>query len=161
FSGVVVQHDDSSVPVARVADEDFIRLLIESDIGRADKVLSIRMALARAALTNLSDEFAFGGELDDLVHCRSLSPDPHVALPIDAETMLVRRPLALRRLAARSGAAPRADKLAVVAVFDHGRCRAILEIRSDRTKALQDPDVVVGIHGHGRDLPRKPIVGEL
>src|SRR5215207_2070234 len=127
--GVRVEHDDAVVPVP-VSYIDLVRLLVDEHVGRLAKELRVRVAARQAGSADLQQELALRRELEHLVVGGSVARDPDVAVVVDEDAVLVRRPFVARapddRIHARGRhtrgrTAPRAKHVPVGVEFHHRR----------------------------------------
>ena len=131
-TGVGVKDDDSLIAVS-VRHEQFVRLRVNEYVGRLPEVLRVRVGLLLTALTDLHDELAGLGELQDLVIV-AVAPDPDKAFRIDINSMLRFRPVITR-----PRAAPSLDEVAFSIEFQHWRRGLRLLFRAQRVRPLQHP----------------------
>src|SRR6266481_5782462 len=132
-SCVRVKHHHAAVAVA-VRDEHFVRLAIDAYARRSPEDFG-SVAAGLAALADGHHKLAFLGELEDLVVIRKarwivsgairISKDPHEALVIHSDAMLVRWPLISRPALS----APALDEVALVVEFHDGRRRYGYQVR--------------------------------
>jgi len=179
-SGIPVDHQDAFVHVA-IGDVRFVVRRIDLDVGRIPEergpVASAGGRVAAAGQTRLADlhdESAVLGELEHLVVAAAVPGEPDVVVVIDEDPVLVVRPLAsLCSNAFRGeepriiGTTPRTKEIAVPIEL-HDRRGAVAAIGppglssglvfGERSGALDDPDAIVPIDGHARDLADEPPV---
>src|SRR5207245_2633189 len=126
--------DDDSLIAVSVRHEQFVRLRVNEYVGRLPEVLRVRVGLLLTTLTDLHDELAGLGELQDLVIV-AVAPDPDKAFRIDINSMLRFRPVITR-----PRAAPSLDEVAFSIEFQHRRRGLRLLFRAQRVRPLQHPD---------------------
>src|SRR5262249_12927388 len=88
-----VEHDDAMIAVA-VRHVDFA--LVNPHVRLPPALGLIVVALSRASLADLHDEFSFGRELEDHAVLRRIAAEPDEAVRIEPNAVLVRRPLVIR-----------------------------------------------------------------
>src|SRR5947209_11366046 len=111
-------------------------------------------------MPDLQDEVALPGEFQKLAVLLAIAGDPHETLRVDVNAVLVLRPII-----AFAGPAPRAQQRSILselqdrwrrdATFAGRRIeRRGLLVRRQRLRALDHPDMVVGIDGDAGRLPQ-------
>src|SRR5438552_11436449 len=118
--------------VAVLLEQLFLLLLYEY-VRWLPEVLRVRVGLLPTAFTDLNDELAGLGELQDLVIV-AVAPDPDKAFRIDINSMLRFRPVITR-----PRAAPSLDEVAFSIEFQHWRRGLRLLFRAQRVRPLQHP----------------------
>src|SRR4030095_1533850 len=102
---------------------------------------------------DLHDELSGLRELENLVILVAVAADPDETFRIDVDAMLGVGPLVSL---ARS--APRLDEGAPGVKFQQRRRRSPLLFGAQRARALEDPDVILSVDSHARDLPELPVI---
>src|SRR5207245_5381224 len=98
-----------------IRHEQFVRLGVDEYVRWLPEVLRVRVGLLLTALTDLHDELASLGELQDLVIV-AVAPDPDKAFRIDINSMLRLRPVVTG-----PRAAPSLDEFPFRIEFQHRR----------------------------------------
>ncbi len=164
-AGVGVEHDHTVVEIA-VGDVDLVGLGIDLGIRRLAQPRHIVAVGLVAWFADLQHKLAVARELQILAILGAIAADPDETLGIDADAVLVFRPVA-----ALPGAAPGIDELAVLVEFHHRGCgraalagrrieRCGLLVIGERARPLDHPDVVLRIDRHAGRLTHDPVVGE-
>jgi hypothetical protein len=154
-----------AVAIGRV---DFVRLGIELERRHQAELAQIRARGQRAALAELFDEFAVGGELQHHAVALAVAAQPDETIVVDQDGVFLQRPV-VTQIVARP--APRFDDVAGLIEHQHRRRRhaafgawrregcALLVVR-ERARPLEHPDIVLRIDRHAADLTEDPVVGQ-
>ena len=164
-AGRRVEDDDAVIAVA-VGDEELVRRGIHPCVGRPVEILGVGVALGHAGLADLHDEAAVARELEDLGVLLGIAREPDIVLRVHEDPVL-----GLRPVITRTRAAPGLDQIALVVELHHGRRghaafiprrgqRRALLVLAQRLRALDDPDVVLGVDGNPGHLAQDPAIGE-
>src|SRR4051812_19676371 len=92
-AGARVEHHHALVAVA-VGDVELLRLRIHQHMRRPTELRATVGALRLTGTSDLHEEFAVRGELEDLVVLVAVAGDPDVAFRVDVDAMFALRPLA-------------------------------------------------------------------
>ena len=92
FAGLGVEHDHTAVAIA-VGDVNLVCIRVDPDARGATQVLGVVAATALFGSADLQQELAILRELQHVRVTRAVAADPDMALVVDVDTMLVRRPL--------------------------------------------------------------------
>ena len=175
LSGIGVDDRHALVQVA-VGEIRLVGRRVDEDLGDAaerDRIVAAagvgRLAIlhrtqAGVGLADLQEELAGAAELEHLRIARPVAADPHVALVIDGDAVIRRRPLV-----AGAGTAPVSDQLAVGIELEHRRRRTaalvgqlrlerLLLVRQRRRAAMDHPDVVALVHRDADRRAEHPVV---
>ena len=145
-----------------VGDVNLIRLGIRHHVGGAAEPRLRRRAFAAVILADLLEEFSLWREFQDLVAV-VVAAEPDIAVAVDVNAVLVLHP----RLA-RGGAAPGGEQIALGIEFQNRRrgfaalgfrrigLRTLLIIKQGG-RTMDDPDVVLAVHGDAGDLAKDPV----
>ena len=166
FAGLAVVDHDSVIPVA-VGDEDLIRLRVHPHPGGPAQERGIVAPAIFVVLADRHHEPTVARELHDPMMPVRAHPD--VVVMVDEEP--VRVPGKLGHVL-RRGVAPRLDDIALGVELDDDRRRyaagadgRILDdgglLGRERLRQMGDPDVVLGVHEHGRHRAHDPLVRHL
>src|SRR5437588_1461349 len=143
-----IEHDDAFVTIA-IGNEDFVRPGIDEHIRRPPKARRVRVGLLLGGMTDLHDELAIFRELQDLIVV-PVAADPDIPFVVDGYSVLGRGPsIAIPRLPA-----PALDVGARLIELHHRRPR--FHTRLDRSGAMQDPDVAIGVTRRAGHLAQRP-----
>ena len=89
---VRIKNDDAAIGVA-VGHKKFIRFGIDEHRRGLAEIFGVIAAFTLSAVTDLQQEFALGGEFQNLRVVIAIAADPHVVFVIDKNAVLVFRPL--------------------------------------------------------------------
>src|SRR5204862_5563186 len=158
-----VEHDDAMVEVA-VSDEQLVRLAVYEQARGPAEILAIAAARILAGVPDLQDEPARARELQNLVVFLRAAGEPYVVVGVDEDAVLGPEPLV-----SRARTAPGLQEFAIRRELEHRRRRkAALRLRwrerrgplgfRDAPRALEHPDVVVGVDGDTANGAGDPVV---
>ena len=162
-----IENHDPFIHVA-VSDVNFVSGIVDFDSGGAAEnrgVLIIFRSSRRMA--NFQQQFPFACKFQDLAIVGACAADPNVSLLVDTNSVF-----GLGPVRDKTWAAPRPQHFSLRIKFQYRRrgyatlrtrrslCRSQF-VFGERSRTVQDPDVILGIDGEATDLPDDPIVGKL
>jgi hypothetical protein len=167
LAAVGVEYGDPVIAVA-VGGVDFVRLGIELERSHKAELAQVRARGQRAALAELFDEFAVGGEFQHHAVALAVAAQPDKTFVVDQDGVLLQRPVVAEII---SGPAPRLDDVTRLIEHQHRwrrhaafgarrRQRRALLVVGQRARPLEHPDIVLRIDRHAADLTQDPIVGQ-
>src|SRR5216683_4174415 len=172
LSGFRVIDDDAVIAVA-IGYIQLVGSVVDKQFRRSLQVFGVVAALALARVADLHEEFAALSEFQDHVvmvalgiRATAVAADPHVAFVIYGDAMVRIRPIVTS-----ARATPVPDEVAFFIELKNGRSRNAA-LRSGRfrsgvnfhgfvgIRAMDNPDVVLGVHGYADGHALDPMVGK-
>jgi hypothetical protein len=162
-AGVGIKHDDAMIAVT-VGNEDFIGRWVDFRIGRPAQAARIGAACLRSGFADLQHELSVLSEFQDVTVVVAIAADPDEAFGIDIDAVLVFEPVV-----ALAWPTPGLEQIAVRIELHHwrgrhaafgawrGKRRGLLVV-GQRTRPLDDPDIVLRIDGDACGLSDDPVI---
>src|SRR3989442_1085477 len=161
-AAVRIENDDTMVAVT-IGHEQLVGLIQERHIRRTVNSSCVRITLVLIAVADLHHELTVLCELQDLIVGHSLqarqpvsrtiiSADPDEAFVVDMDSVLAFGPFI-----AVTGAAPGLDIGSCCIEHDHRRRGLRFILGLERSRPVQDPDIVLGIDRGARSITEFPL----